>query len=346
MNSPRQVKLNDRLFCQIEIRDPLICELIDSRAFQRLKGVNQYGGVNFVYPDRYQVSRYEHSIGVWYVLRSLGVDLEVQVAGLLHDIGHTAFSHMVDQALESESEDFHEQHMHLIPGIEELNAFLAGEGIILRDLEDYSEIKTSLPAVGADRLDYAMRDGIAARNLETDLGLRVLDSIELYDGKIVFTELGAAEAFAAMGLQSMWDVIYAPEVAVVYQALIELLRTGLAEGWINHSDLYLEDAELFKILISKREQLPELHCRIFEERFKVVPADNIDTADFTHTKLKVRYFDPPVLIDGGLIPLSQLAPQFCDLLTEYRSKFSKRVHGESFNVVWLGSKSGKVARTK
>jgi len=79
------MNFNDRIFGEIKIDDQLILDLINTPSFQRLKRINQYGGVNLIYPT-YQVSRFEHSIGVWWILKSLNTGVEIQVAGLLHDI--------------------------------------------------------------------------------------------------------------------------------------------------------------------------------------------------------------------------------------------------------------------
>ena len=46
---------------------------------------------------------FEHSLGVYLLLRRLGADRREQVAGLLHDISHTAFSHAVDFLISSGS---------------------------------------------------------------------------------------------------------------------------------------------------------------------------------------------------------------------------------------------------
>lgn len=62
---------------------------------QRLKGISQ-----FRIPDKYyfkdNYSRFEHSIGVMVLLGKLGASQEEQIAGLLHDVSHKAFSHVYD----------------------------------------------------------------------------------------------------------------------------------------------------------------------------------------------------------------------------------------------------------
>ena len=58
------MEFSDNVYGVIKIEDSIIQALVNTPAFQRLKGINQYGGVNLIYPDRFQVSRFDHWIGV------------------------------------------------------------------------------------------------------------------------------------------------------------------------------------------------------------------------------------------------------------------------------------------
>src|SRR5579862_5825782 len=71
------------------VHEPVLLELFDSPALVRLKGVRQYG-VTY-YADKKEYNRYEHSVGVWAILRRFNARLEEQIAGLLHDVSHTVF---------------------------------------------------------------------------------------------------------------------------------------------------------------------------------------------------------------------------------------------------------------
>ena len=42
------------------------------------------------------VTRFEHSVGAMLVVRRLGGTVEAQAAALLHDVAHTALSHVID----------------------------------------------------------------------------------------------------------------------------------------------------------------------------------------------------------------------------------------------------------
>lgn len=320
---------SDPLYGDIAIDDPLILDLLDTPPLQRLRRINQYGGVNYIYPDRLQTTRYEHSLGVWHVLRTLGADRATQVAGLLHDVGHTAFSHMVDQALESTTEDFHEEYAQHIPGMDQVNDLLNRASITLQPIDRYPALKTPMPAIGADRFDYALRDCIAATGDAVD-GTAILRHVTLHDGRMHFTDRAVARTFADAFLRGIWGVIYAPDVAVVYQALTEMLRAGLRTGWLTHDDLWTDDASVMKKLTAHAAEFPKQH-RLFTARFRVEPGTP-DKHDFCHVKLKIRLIDPPVLQHGTTQPLSHCDPQFAQSLAQAREQFLARTEGAYFLV--------------
>src|SRR3989344_1720304 len=89
------MKIRDKIYGSENVKEQVLIDLINSDPVQRLKGIAQFG-----IPDEYShkkgFSRYEHSIGVLILLRKLKADLVEQSAGILHDISHTAFSHVVD----------------------------------------------------------------------------------------------------------------------------------------------------------------------------------------------------------------------------------------------------------
>src|SRR5271170_653561 len=85
------------------VTEPVLLELFDSESLARLKKIHQYGVNYFVKKGSPWYSRYEHSVGVWALLRRFGASLEEQVAGLLHDLSHTVFSHVGDLVFKRES---------------------------------------------------------------------------------------------------------------------------------------------------------------------------------------------------------------------------------------------------
>ncbi|XP_062586031.1 deoxynucleoside triphosphate triphosphohydrolase SAMHD1-like isoform X1 [Saccostrea cucullata] len=107
---------NDPIWGPIEL-NPVCVKIIDTPEFQRLRFIKQLGGCSFVYPGAVH-TRFEHSIGTSYLagclVRNLKKKLKkhnpeynikikdkdilcVEIAGLCHDLGHGAFSHLFDQ---------------------------------------------------------------------------------------------------------------------------------------------------------------------------------------------------------------------------------------------------------
>jgi HD superfamily phosphohydrolase len=83
---------------------------MDVPEFQRLRRIGQLGTVHYIYPGANH-TRFEHSLGVMHLAGKLVDQLStivdipnrtkqlVQLAGMYHDIGHFAFSHLFDTAL-------------------------------------------------------------------------------------------------------------------------------------------------------------------------------------------------------------------------------------------------------
>lgn len=62
-------------------------ELIESLVFQSLKNIHQYG-ISYYTTHQEEYSRYDHSIGVFAILRKNNFSLTEQTTGLLHDVSH------------------------------------------------------------------------------------------------------------------------------------------------------------------------------------------------------------------------------------------------------------------
>lgn len=97
---------------------PLSYKIIESPIFARLKNIKQLGALEFVFPTGNH-TRYQHSIGVAYLSKLCAQNLkdnhpeykitdddvlQVELAGLLHDIGHGPYSHVFDRVLKKNNQ--------------------------------------------------------------------------------------------------------------------------------------------------------------------------------------------------------------------------------------------------
>ena len=108
--------IRDPLWNTIRL-DPTAVRIIDTAEFQRLRYIRQLGFAHLVYPGATH-TRFDHAVGVYHLARTAlrflkerepvpeevweGEEL-IPYAALLHDIGHFAFSHALEE-LEPETD--------------------------------------------------------------------------------------------------------------------------------------------------------------------------------------------------------------------------------------------------
>ena len=109
LSQRKYITFFDKIHKNIPV-DIILCNIIDTPEFQRLRNIKQLGMGNNVFIGATH-TRFEHSIGVAHLCGALisGIKIKqpelhisdrdvilVKVAGLLHDIGHACFSHFFD----------------------------------------------------------------------------------------------------------------------------------------------------------------------------------------------------------------------------------------------------------
>ncbi|WP_430506534.1 HD domain-containing protein [Haloparvum sp. PAK95] len=114
-------QIKDPVHGYIELDQPLVDRIVDTRAFQRMRYVRQLSATHLVYPGANH-TRFEHSLGVYHLGRTVFENLReepyftrntdakeldeiqrtLECACLLHDIGHPPFSHLAERFLDTE----------------------------------------------------------------------------------------------------------------------------------------------------------------------------------------------------------------------------------------------------
>lgn len=102
---------------------PRMLSIVDTPEFKRLHNLRQLGVAYIVYPSANH-TRFEHSLGVAHLAKLLIKNLQtnqpelcinnnqvelVQIAGLIHDLGHGPFSHLWDEYMLDDDEEEHEE---------------------------------------------------------------------------------------------------------------------------------------------------------------------------------------------------------------------------------------------
>lgn len=311
--------LIDPIFGTVEITEPVLLDLIASTPIQRLKLIDQSGHMAPFLPGE-TFNRYEHSVGVMLLLRRYQCTLEEQIAGLIHDVSHTAFSHTVDYALAEGSEEKHDFQDSVFDHFvreSEIPTILKKYGYdleyILND-DNFPLKENDLPGICADRIDYAPRTWIHYLAGDVRRVIKILDHLSVVDGQWTFDDLASADNFVNLFNQCN-DIFISLEGAVMNKALGEYLKISLAEGFITRDDLFTTDGEVLAKIAPHHAHHTKLnfYFEAFNNRVRYV--EDPDRFDFD-VVTKSRGIDPFVLSEGVRVRYSDLVPGWKEKCTE------------------------------
>lgn len=304
--------INDRIYGKEEIDAEVLLALMESRPLSRLRKINQAGASQYLFPWK-NVSRFEHSVGVMILLKRFGARLTEQVAGLLHDIPHTAFSHVADFVFQNERHEFHEMfhgpmiHDTEIAGI--LKKFKIS--LTVAHPERFGLLERKIPDLCADRIDYALRDYLAWKK-DGEAVRAKFDGLAVYNSEFVFKNQYAAEAFASDYLDLDKHVWADPRETALYEILAEAIRHALEKGLLKQADFFTDDETVMHILKTKGD------AYILKKLTFLTPSFRIEEAKPGHyhlyIKSKVRYVDPKIIKGKWIKRLSDVSVRFQKML--------------------------------
>jgi len=297
--------ISDKLYGQFKI-DRVLAELIASKPMQRLKGIHQ-GGASYLINENWNITRFEHSIGVMLLIKKLGGSVEEQIAGLLHDVSHTAFSHVVDAVLNYQYEDYHEILFHDVIQKSEIPSILRkyhyDEKMIV-DISNWSLLEQPAPALCADRVDYTLRDMYTYGFITIEEVETFLQNLQVTQGKMSLKSIKSAEWFVQTYYKEVIGFFMDPLNIYAYDVLTQALKLSLEQHILSQQDFLKTDDELMALIQSSNHQqvlelLNQLHPNV-----KV----RVDANDFDiFRKNKVRLIDPFLCENGELVKASHVS---------------------------------------
>jgi len=312
--------VKDKIYGKNEIKESVLVELIKSGPVQRLKGIAQYGLPDNLYFKK-GCSRYDHSLGVMLLLRKLGASLEEQVSGLLHDISHTAFSHVFDWVIDNQAkEDYQDKRHRSFFYNPEIRKTLKKYGFSVNRIsnpEKFSLLEQSAPSLCADRLDYSlreMRDWLPAKGLNYLIG-----SLKTERGRIVFSEMKAANLFARNYSRCQREHWGGYEAVARYHLASLLFKDALEKKTLKLNDFYREDQFVINKLKKNKDEYILRNLKFLKQN----PLPKKKRAGTIVINKKFRYVDPEVLTGGKIQKLSQLSPSF-KLFLERQKSLNKK----------------------
>jgi hypothetical protein len=290
---------------------------------QRLKGIHQYGTWHFINP-KLNTSRFDHSLGVFFLLRKFNASIEEQIAGLIHDISHLAFSHVIDYVFEDiSSQETAEKFNEEIIKKSEIPNILKEKNIdidFILDKNNFRMLERSLPDICADRLDYLFRDSIIFGAAENKVVNSMLKSIIVKDGEFVVNNENNAKQIANLFLTMSRKMWVNPLQSASYQILADSIKIALNKKIITEKDFYLTDDTLFKKLKNSMDSTVTDMLNTLEY-LKITEGTKNDY-DF-HTSGKARYIDPKFLDGKDIMKVSDVDEKFKKDIKEFIKWVSK-----------------------
>ena len=325
------MKYTDRVYGNFEIIEPVILELINSPTLQRLKEIDQAGYSEPHFPGTAH-SRFEHSIGDYLLLKIYGAPIEEQIAGLIHDVSHSAFSHCIDYVLDAGSEKEHNHQDNVFDDYvrkSEIPEILKKHNLDLDyilDDKNFPLKENDLPDLCSDRIDYSLRTAIVFKEIEN--GKFFTDNLIAKKEKWIFKDFESEKKYAELFLKLNTNYYAGLPSAVMFRTVGDYLRYALSKGYISETDLYTTD----KIVLSKIE--PHIHNDpklklLFERMNNKIGFRNDPTNYDGKVFCKSRVVDPLCLHKGEIKRVSEIEPSWSDMITqeskpkEYFLKFDR-----------------------
>lgn len=309
------------------IRDPLHGDvglsdlevrLLDSPQMQRLRRIKQNGLCFLAYPAM-NSTRFEHCLGVMHLAGLLCDYLEtsaedmahVRAAGLLHDVGHTPFSHSSESVLKAYG--IHHEQLSQDIVRESVVGDMLGEagldagrvaGLICGEGE-YGKIISS--EIDVDKMDYLIRDAYYAGVAYgvTDIE-RIIQRIS-YEGDELTVRKGGLEAVESLLVNRnlMYQTVYRHHTKRIAESMFtHALQTLIEEGVQAPEICGLDDYGLVSLMRSQKGYVSEmmaciderrLYKNIFQDKISLIPGDLAD-----ELSTDTRRLEKEIIIGEGL----------------------------------------------
>ena len=351
--------INDPVYGLIHIRTPLIFDLIEHPLFQRLRRIKQTGLTHLVYPGS-QHTRFHHALGAMHLmgmaideLRSKQTDISEKeeeaalIAVLLHDIGHSPYSHALERLIIDAD---HEAIGKMI-----MLQFAKSLGSQLDLAYDMFTGKYQRPffhqlisgQLDLDRLDYLSRDSFYTGVAEGVVGHdRILRMLRVVDNKLVVEEKGlySIEKFLVARRIMYWQVYLhktALAAELMAKAVIRLLRDQDAGERAGYLAPELEFFLSKKVTIQDFRDHPDELLAIFSD------LDDI-SVDYSIKRLQDHFYTPLSFLTTNLFhrKLHKLRwsdePLEDEMINDIRKKCQEKYDWSpeiADKMIWLGSET-------
>ncbi len=259
-------------------------------------------------------------MGVFLLLSRFGASLEEQVAGLIHDVSHSAFSHVIDYVVSGASEEAqdHQDNIFLdfvrkteIPLV--LKKYSINLDYVLDD-KNFPLKERELPDLCADRIEYSLRGSYLFLGINKKEIRNFLDSLVVENNNWVFKNLEAAKQFASLFLKMNRKYYSGKAAGAMLRTSGNYLKYALASRYIDLSDLYNKtDKEVIRKInkfLDKDSQLSLLWERMNGKKVQIGDNKSFNEIVFC----KSRIVDPLFYSGDRVLRLSEMNHQWKEVV--------------------------------
>ena len=294
-----------------------VMPVINSGVMQRLRDIDQSGAARYLGVKLPVFSRYEHSIGVYALLKKAGVSKKEQVAGLLHDASHTVFSHVGDYIWAKKINDYNEEsfqdtiHLAYLRK-NRIEPILKSLGMKLRDVDiernEYKALEQSLPGMCADRIQYNIHTGLIMKMINEKDVREILGDLKYEDEKWFFKDPIVARKFANLSVyftQNFWGSKWNTTMNIHFA---NALKRAIELKIISEDELFSTDSVVLNKLLKSGDGVIKLNLQQCEKPLEKIPGQNYKSEKFYP---KFRCIDPLIKQSSGkFVRLSEIDVMF------------------------------------
>jgi HD superfamily phosphohydrolase len=313
----------------LTIDEPVLWELIESKAMQRLKKVHQYG-IAYYMKDKEWYTRFDHSIGVFALLRMHRLPLKEQIAGLLHDVSHTAFSHFGDMFFNKIDDHTSYQDTIHLWYLEKsgLAAILKKYGIAPEEVDPKSGSffaqEQELPNLCADRIDYNLQGAYHRGVMTREIVDAIVKDLRFNGRHWTLSHVGNAVQLANFSMNMSFDSWSAPHQYLGNKWLAAAMHRAIDTKLLTLNDVFFgEDATLWNQLRAAKDPIITEHVAkiVGAEVFAQVQDGNaLASTSNDFVPVKFRGVDPLMRTASGLVRLTKQDALFGDRFRHLKAK--------------------------
>ena len=307
-----EVQTEYGLYC---VDEPVLVDLFDCPAFKRLQLIHQYGVCCYARTEK-PFTRYDHSIGVFVLLRRYGACLEEQIAGLLHDVSHTVFSHVGDVVFDnyfdrySYQDNIHEWYLEKTGVTDILCKHGYGYACSMGNKKKQKMLEQDKPDLCMDRIEYLLRGGLVDDLITQEEIEPILQSLYFENQQWIFNDVVQAKKLANLALALTENVFGASWNQFIYYHASNALKDAVKSGVLTIDDIHFSTDDIVwqKMCTCSQESILASVDKVAHFAHYFVQGTPCDYDQ--HFKAKFLGVDPLVENQSAIVRLSEIDAEY------------------------------------